>query len=43
MTEHKKNPSDFEKGASDGPRVDKAPGQEELTDEQAMDNVERRE
>ncbi|KIW10334.1 hypothetical protein PV08_11296 [Exophiala spinifera] len=43
MTAHKKNPSDFDKGASEGPRTDKAPGQEELSDDQVMDQVERKE
>ncbi|KIW47030.1 uncharacterized protein PV06_02643 [Exophiala oligosperma] len=42
MTEHKKQTSEFETGASDGPQTDKAPGQEELSDEQAMDNLERK-
>lgn len=42
MTEHKKNPSDFEKGASDGPLTDRAPGEEELSDEQVMDRHERK-
>ncbi|KAH0846509.1 hypothetical protein AYO21_10138 [Fonsecaea monophora] len=42
MTEHKVQPSDFVKGASDGPQADRAPGQEELSDEQVMDNLERR-
>ncbi|KAK4936430.1 hypothetical protein LTR10_022704 [Elasticomyces elasticus] len=46
MTAHKKQDSDFEKGASDGPQVERAPGQEdpeELSDEQVMDNLERKE
>jgi len=42
MTAHKKQPSDFEIGASEGPLTDRAPGQEGLSDEQAMDNIERR-
>lgn len=42
MTEHKKNASDFEKGASDGPQTARAPGQEGLSDEQAMDDLERK-
>jgi hypothetical protein len=42
MTAHKKQESEFETGASDGPYTDKAPGQEEISDEQAMDNIERR-
>jgi len=42
MEKHKVQPSDME-GASEGPRTDKAPGQEELTDEQAMDRMERKE
>lgn len=42
MTDHKKQVSDFEKGASDGPLADKAPGDEDLTDEQAMDKIERK-
>lgn len=41
-TEHIAQPSDFTKGASDGPGVDKAPGDEGLTDDQAMDKVERK-
>ena len=43
MTEHKSQQSDFVTGASDGPQTDRAPGQEGLTDEQAMDNLERKE
>jgi len=42
MTEHKKNPTDFEKGATDGPLTDRAPGEEELSDEQVMDSHERK-
>ena len=34
--------SDMEIGASEGPHVDKAPGDEELRDEEAMDKVERK-
>ncbi|EXJ72169.1 uncharacterized protein A1O5_04673 [Cladophialophora psammophila CBS 110553] len=42
MTEHKVQPSDFVQGASEGPRTDRAPGQEGLSDEQVMDKIERR-
>ena len=42
MTEHKKQASEFEEGASEGALVDRAPGDENLTDEQAMDKVERK-
>jgi hypothetical protein len=42
MTAHKKNDTDFEKGASDGPLTDRAPGEEELNDEQVMDNREQK-
>lgn len=41
--EHVASHSEVEQGASDGPRVDKAPGDEEITDEAAMDKAERRE
>jgi hypothetical protein len=41
-TEHRAQPNGFG-GASEGPRTDKAPGQEDMTDEQAMDQVERKE
>jgi hypothetical protein len=42
-TKHKvQEESDMEAGASEGPRVDKAPGDEELGDEEAMDKVERK-
>lgn len=34
--------SNVNHGASAGPRVDKAPGDEELSDEAAMDKVERK-
>lgn len=34
--------SDLDYGASEGPGVDKAPGDEELGDEEAMDKVERK-
>ena len=40
---HIKGPSDVEAGASEGPLVDRAPGEEDLTDEQAMDRLERKE
>lgn len=33
---------DVEHGASDGPMVEKAPGDEDLGDEEAMDKVERK-
>jgi hypothetical protein len=39
---HKQQESDVEVGASEGPYVDKAPGDEELPDEEAMDKVERK-
>jgi len=39
---HSKQESAFEVGASEGPRAEKPPGQEELSDEQVMDNIERR-
>lgn len=42
-TEHIKQPTDEDKGASEGPQVERAPGDEQLTDEQAMDKVERKE
>ncbi len=34
--------SELDYGASDGPRVDKVPGDEELPDDEAMDKVERK-
>jgi len=43
MTAHKAQPNNFGGGASDGPKTDKAPGQEDLSDEQAMDQIERME
>lgn len=42
-TEHKVQQSEFVTGASDGPNVDRAPGDENLTDEQAMDKLEKKE
>lgn len=42
MTAHKTTDSDFVTGASDGPLADRAPGQEQLSDEQVMDNIERK-
>lgn len=42
MEAHKKQESEFVTGASDGPQTDRAPGQEELSDDQAMDNIERK-
>ncbi|EXJ83912.1 hypothetical protein A1O1_07541 [Capronia coronata CBS 617.96] len=41
--EYSKTASDFDRGASDGPGVDRAPGQEGLSDEQVMDQIERKE
>lgn len=41
MTAHKTMESEFVAGASEGPLADRAPGQEELSDEQVMDNIER--
>jgi hypothetical protein len=43
MTAHKVQPNLFEEGASDGPRTDRAPGQEDISDEAAMDRIERKE
>ncbi|KIW71208.1 hypothetical protein PV04_03399 [Phialophora macrospora] len=43
MTEHKVQPNSFGGGASDGPQTDRAPGQEDLSDEAAMDRIERKE
>lgn len=40
MTAHKTTESDFVTGASDGPLADRAPGQEQLSDEQVMDQIE---
>ena len=42
MDKHKVQPSDMA-GASSGPGTDRAPGDEDLTDEQAMDQIERKE
>jgi len=42
-TEHSVQQNDFVKGASAGAGVEKAPGQEDLTDEQAADKLERKE
>jgi hypothetical protein len=36
------NKSDQELGATEGPQVDKAPGDETLADEEAMDKVDRK-
>jgi hypothetical protein len=36
------NESDLELGASEGPRVDRVPGDEDLADEEVMDKVERK-
>jgi len=43
MAAHKVQSSDIETGASDGPQVDKAPGDEGLTEEEAMDKYEIKE
>ena len=43
MTAHKVQPDSFAKGASDGPQTDRAPGQEGLSNEQVMDQIERKE
>lgn len=40
---HIKQASDVDAGASEGPQVDRAPGEEDLGDEQAMDQLERKE
>lgn len=42
-TKHKAQESEFETGASEGAQVDAAPGDEELSPEEAMDKTERRE
>ncbi|KIX10003.1 uncharacterized protein Z518_01084 [Rhinocladiella mackenziei CBS 650.93] len=42
MTKHTKQQSDFVTGASEGPWTDRIPGQEGISDEEAMDNIERR-
>ncbi|KIW97110.1 uncharacterized protein Z519_02502 [Cladophialophora bantiana CBS 173.52] len=42
MTEHKVQSSDYVQGASEGPRTDRAPGQEGLSEEQVTDKIERR-
>lgn len=42
-TAHKVQQSEFVTGASDGPNVDRAPGDEQLTDNQAMDKLEKKE
>lgn len=41
-TKHIAQKSHLETGASDGPQVDEIPGQEDLTAEQAMDQVEQK-
>ncbi|EHY56711.1 hypothetical protein HRR83_002206 [Exophiala dermatitidis] len=43
LAEHSKTASDFDKGAGEGPRAEHPPGQEHLSDEQVMDNIERKE
>jgi hypothetical protein len=42
MTNHKVQRSEFDTGAGDGPQTGRAPGDEDLTDEQAMDQLERK-
>ncbi len=42
MTAHKVQPNDFG-GGSDGPQADAPPGQEDLSSEQVMDQIERKE
>jgi len=42
-TAHTVQQSDFVKGAGDGPGVERAPGQEDMTDEQVADSFERKE
>jgi hypothetical protein len=42
MTEHKKQPSEFEEGAGEGAIAEPAPGEEGLTNEQIMDRRERK-
>lgn len=42
-THHIAQESHLDKGASSGPQVDEAPGDENLTQEQAMDKTERKE
>ena len=42
MADHKVQQSEFVTGASDGPQTERAPGDEDLTDEQAMDKIERK-
>ncbi|KAJ9612248.1 hypothetical protein H2200_003845 [Cladophialophora chaetospira] len=43
MTAHKVQGDTLAAGASDGPQTDRAPGDESLSDEQAMDKLERKE
>lgn len=38
--QHTKGGSDVDASASEGPRVDRAPGDEEISDEVAMDKME---
>ena len=42
MAAHKKQTSEFDEGAGAGPQTDRAPGDESLTDEQAMDKLEKK-
>lgn len=42
-TKHIATQSDIQTGASEGAQVERAPGDEKLTDDQAMDKVERKE
>jgi hypothetical protein len=43
MTNHKVQSSDIDTGAGDGPQTERAPGDEELGDQEAMDKLERKE
>ena len=43
FTDHKKQQSEFDTGASEGAQVEPAPGDEDLSPEAAMDKMERKE
>lgn len=42
-TKHIAGQSEIETGASEGAQVERAPGDEKLTNDQAMDKIERKE